>query len=118
ETIYHDALDRAPETRHAFLDQACNGDAEVRREVDSLLSFDGRAEKFIETPAMEIAARALASGESSTPSPDSIKNIGPYQLVSRIGQGGSGDVYLAIDTRLDRKVAIKLLAEYFTGDAD
>ena len=55
ETIYHDALQRAPETRHAFLDQACGGDGEVRREVDSLLSFDGQAERFIETPAMEIA---------------------------------------------------------------
>jgi len=55
ETIYHDALQRAPETRQAFLDQACDGDGEVRREVDSLLSFDGQAERFIETPAMEIA---------------------------------------------------------------
>ena len=118
ETIYHDALRRAPETRHAFLDQACDGDAEVRREVDSLLIFDGQAEKFIETPAMEIAARALASGQSSPSSPDSIENIGPYKLVSRIGQGGSGDVYLAIDTRLDRKVALKLMSDDFTGDTD
>src|SRR6185369_12882908 len=118
ETIYHDALQRAPETRHAFLDQACAGDGEVRREVDSLLSFDGQAERFIETPAMEIAARALASGENSTSPPDSIKNIGPYQLLSQIGQGGSGDVYLAIDTRLDRKVALKLMAADFTGDTE
>jgi serine/threonine protein kinase len=118
ETLYHDALQRAPETRHAFLDQACEGDAEVRREVDSLLSFDGQAERFIETPAMEIAARALASGQSSASPPDSIKNIGPYQLVSQIGQGGSGDVYLAIDTRLDRKVALKLMSDDFAGDRD
>lgn len=118
ETIYHDALDRAPETRQAFLDQACDGDVEVRREVDSLLSFDGQAERFIETPAMEIAAQVLASEENSPSFPGLIKNIGPYQLVSQIGQGGSGDVYLAIDTRLDRKVAIKLMAEDFNGDAD
>ena len=118
ETIYHDALQRPPETRHAFLDQACDGDGEVRREVDSLLSFDGQAERFIETPAMEIAARALASGENSTSPPDSIKNIGPYQLLSQIGQGGSGDVYLAVDTRLDRKVALKLMAADFTGDTE
>jgi len=118
ENIYHDALERAPETRHAFLDQVCDGDAEVRREVDSLLSFDGQAERFIETPAMEIAARALASGKNSPSPPESIKNIGPYRLVSQIGQGGSGDVYLAIDTRLDRQVALKLMAADFTGDTD
>src|SRR6185503_5553549 len=103
ENIYHAALTHEPETRGAFLDEACEGDREIRREVDSLLKFDEPAKQFIERPAVEIAARAMAKDKSPATS-QTIEDIGPYHLASMIGQGGTGDVYLAIDSRLGRKV--------------
>jgi serine/threonine protein kinase len=117
ENIYHAALSREPQTRDAFLDQVCDGDEEIRREVDSLLKFDERAGSFIERPAVEVAARAMAEDQSPATA-DEIEDVGPYHLVSLIGQGGTGDVYLAIDTRLGRKVALKLLSADFSEDAD
>src|SRR6185436_9024085 len=95
ENIYHAALTREPQTRDAFLEQACGGDEEIRREVDSLLKFDERAGSFIERPAVEVAARAMAEDESPATAAE-IEDVGPYHLVSLIGQGGTGDVYLAI----------------------
>lgn len=117
ENIYHAALAHEPRSREEFLDEACNGDTEIRHEVDSLLKFDVQAEGFIETPAVEIAARSMAAGAAPT-NAESITEIGPYQLLSIIGQGSSGEVYLAVDTRLNRRVAIKLLSADFSGDTE
>src|SRR5262245_32656552 len=118
ESIYHAALEREPDTRADFLDQACDGDAEIRREVTSLLEFDGQASGFIETPAMGMAARELASIQTSSTSAELNGELGYYRLLKRIGQGGTGDVYLAVDTRLDRKVALNVLADDLTGDPE
>jgi hypothetical protein len=116
ESIYHAALTRDLDQRDAYLDQACEGDTEIRREVDSLLEFDDKAEEFIKTPAIAVAARALAAEESQTDGPRHLVDVGPYHLLRLLGQGGTGDVYLAIDTRLGRKVAIKLLASELGND--
>src|SRR5215470_5970827 len=89
ENIYHDALQRAPEGRAVFLDQACDGDEEIRREVNSLLEFDGPAKGFIETPAMGIAARALAASRDMPAGTELTGDVGPYRLLGRIGQGGT-----------------------------
>ncbi|MGH9843341.1 MAG: hypothetical protein ACREEM_31765 [Blastocatellia bacterium] len=61
--LYHAALEREPESRAEFLDEACAGDEELRREVASLLAYDDRPASFIEAPVLEVAARELA-GES------------------------------------------------------
>src|SRR5262245_1484297 len=123
ERLYHTALEREPQERDAFLDEACSGDEDLRREVAGLLACDAPSDSFIQSPAFEIAARALA-GEppvetSANPMGGLItgSQIGAYRLLEPLGRGGMGEVHLALDTRLNRKVAIKFLPVEFTMDA-
>src|SRR5262245_40286759 len=113
DQLMQDALDRGPAERAAFLAEACSGDDELRREVESLIGFHERAENFIETPPAEVAADWLAVKELRAG-----QTIGHYQLIRRIGRGGMGEVYLALDARLERQVALKLLPPHFTEDAE
>jgi predicted ATPase/serine/threonine protein kinase len=113
--IYHAALDLPPESRAAFLDGACGEDEELRREVDSLLGADEKAGEFIATPAMSVAAQWLARDEEAGTLGG---RIGAYEGLSLVGRGGMGEVYLAHDTRLGRKVAVKLLRPWLTSNPD
>src|SRR4051812_18228033 len=99
ERLYHAALEREPGSRTAFLTEVCP-DADVRREIESLLRFDGAA-SMLERPAWE---KHLRPGE----------RLGPYEILKRIGMGGMGEVWKARDTRLDRTVAIKAPAARFS----
>jgi serine/threonine-protein kinase len=103
--VVKSALERAPSEWPTFLEEACGGDAKMRAEVDSLLQFQGEADQFIEQGALHVAAETLAS-EVAPPSPQQIDG---YQILSRIGVGGMGEVYLAQDLKLRRKVALKLV---------
>jgi len=98
-------LECAPEERAAFLTEACAGDPELRAEVDSFLQFQDEASQFIEQGALHVAAETLVR------EPGSLfpRQIGEYQILSRIGVGGMGEVYLAEETKLRRKVALKLV---------
>ena len=115
ERLYHAALGLDEDRRPAFLDRACAGDTGLRRELESLLAFDKRAENFIESPALEVAANMLANDPAFL---DTGSSLGPYQIISQVGAGGMGKVYLAHDTRLGRKVALKVLPGEFTQDPD
>src|SRR5262249_37898031 len=115
ERLWNAALERAQPERAAFLAEACEGDEEWRREDESLLRFDPRAEHFIEWPALEVAAQAQAEAiEESLIG----RMIGHYRILSLLGEGGMSEVYLALDTSLERRVALKLLPAKFTQDAD
>ncbi len=115
DQLFNSALERRPEERAPFLDQACGSDDSLRREVESLLAYEERAVGFITTPPDEIAAEMLAAEQS----PSLIgSNLSHYRILSRLGRGGMGEVFLATDTQLGRRVAIKLLPAAFTADAE
>jgi eukaryotic-like serine/threonine-protein kinase len=105
ERICQSALELGESRRRAFLDEACAGDEELRREVESLLQFDSRGDRFIEQPALEVAAKMVAQEPQSLIG----QQLGSYQILSLLGAGGMGVVYKARDVRLNRSVAIKVL---------
>ncbi|MCB1025885.1 MAG: protein kinase, partial [Acidobacteria bacterium] len=106
EAIYHEALDIPSEQRSSFLARSCAGDAELYAEVESLLGFADFKSSIIDTPPMDVAAEIF----SDSARPDIVgKEIGAYRIISKIGSGGMGDVFLAEDTKLERRVAIKCI---------
>ncbi len=111
--LFQSAAERAPEDRAAFLDEACHGDEGLCREVESLLASYERAENFIESPAFEIAPELLTNDMAGALVGEL---IGHYRIESLIGVGGMGEVYLARDERLGRKVALKLLPTRLIAD--
>jgi eukaryotic-like serine/threonine-protein kinase len=114
ERLYHAALERDEKERAAFLAQACQGDQVLQREVESLLRYEDQAENFIDSPALEVAAKIMATEQSATLL--IAKMINQYKIISALGAGGMGEVYLAQDTRLGRKVALKFLPTLLTQD--
>src|SRR5262245_12874875 len=113
--LYHAASELEPAELQDFLDEACGGDEALRREVESLLEARDKAGDYFAARAMDVAAGSLA--EENYPSLEG-QSLSHYQVLSLIGAGGMGEVYLAEDTRLRRKVALKLLPAQFTEDAD
>ena len=113
--LYQAALERAPEERTAFLNDACNGDEVLRHEVESLLGYESASARFLETPAV-----VVAHDPAGTPDKTQMigRQLGPYTIISPLGAGGMGEVYRARDTKLGRDVAIKILPSHFTADPE
>ena len=108
ETIYHAALDEPASRRNEFVRRACDGDSSLEPEVASLLAQTGESSQFLETPALEVAAKEVAFSAASAAAslPDS---IGRYRILGLLGQGGMGTVYEAEQDHPRRVVALKII---------
>ena len=116
--ICQEALDRPAAERERYLAAACVGDARLRQEIDALLAHDASAERFLTTPAFEVAAHGIATGGAPARRAMIGTRLGQYEVLSLLGVGGMGEVYRARDTRLGRDVAVKILPDAFALDAD
>ncbi|MGH9838956.1 MAG: protein kinase domain-containing protein [Blastocatellia bacterium] len=115
EEIFHAALERPPAERAAYLAAVCAGEAELPKlldDVQAMLAAHERAGAFMEQPLDDAAAGWQAAG-----SPLSQSSFSHYRMLSLLGKGGMGEVWLSEDTQLGRKVAVKLLPAEFTTDA-
>ena len=115
DSLFHSVLEREPAERVAFLDEACAGNAPLRQQVEVLLRAHEEAASFIERPAFEVEAQAVADDQDESAVG---QTIGHYKIISILGVGGMGEVYKAQDARLGRMIALKLLPANFTQDAD
>src|SRR5258708_31667010 len=107
--IFNSAFEHSPDTREAYITEACAGDDALRAEVESLLAVYDTPDNPLDTPVAEVAAGVIGHQQNVSYVGHV---IGHYRIEREIGRGGMGVVYLARDSRLDRPVAIKFLPTY------
>lgn len=113
EKIFHNALDLPVAERKSFLQRECSDDRELISEVESLIDSFEQDSGFLDEPVFEIGLGAIhKSSEKNLAG----LTIGAYKLEEKIGAGGMGEVYKAIDTQLNRRVALKFLSKSLEND--
>jgi eukaryotic-like serine/threonine-protein kinase len=114
KAIFEAAIALAPAERAAYLDRVCDGNGLLRQTVDSLIRSHEESGNFVDKPAFQAAAEMFLDRINFT----SGQQVAHYKVISKIGEGGMGQVYLAEDTKLNRRVSLKFLSSSLTGDRE
>jgi serine/threonine protein kinase/Leucine-rich repeat (LRR) protein len=125
EDLFCQAAELPPSERMAFLDNACRGNLALRAEIEGLLACDEQApagHNLLDSPPVQLPGSALAQtgGPAFGPpaAPGEVGTLGPYRVLQLLGEGGMGMVYSAIDTRLDRRLALKVMILQYASDPE
>ena len=110
KALFDEVVELEPNDRNEFLDRSCGSDREMRRDVEKLLASTDNSGSFLEQPAANQVASVILESKGLVTAGDTFAH---YKIVRQIGAGGMGEVYLAEDEKLDRRVAIKVLNEQF-----
>ncbi len=113
--LYHAALELQPQQRDSFLRESCRGDEELLLQLKQLLEANENAGSFLANPMTAEAAQLIVEEKAAAMIG---RLFGHYRIQAHIGAGGMGEVYLAIDEKLGRKVALKLLPDEFAKDPE
>jgi len=107
QALFYEALELKPEARLEFLQKNCGGDLELQKEIEDLLESTEKPMDFLQRPVLVAAQEMMAEKHPETIAPGT--EVAHYKIISMLGAGGMGEVYLAEDLRLRRKVALKTL---------
>src|SRR5688572_18714079 len=116
EELYHAALELPPNAREPFIEKSCGDDEELRSELESLLNVKSSSNNLFEKPPLSLAAEMFAEKERKSSLVG--KEISHYKIIRLLGAGGMGEVYLAEDTKLHRRIALKIVTAQFENDAE